>query len=320
MWSRKFERVFGKPRKPGERVEKRHKDLAASLQAVTEDVYFSVLTALYKATGTKNLCISGGVALNSLANGKIYKRTPFKSVHDFGPAGDGGASVGAALFVYTSLLGKGRPEPIKTLYLGTQYDDGYIEGLLQQNGLKFKKCSENQLIEAVVRLLVKDKVVGWFQGKMELGPRALGARSILANPRLRKMKDIVNRIKRRESFRPFAASVLQEKVHDIFEVPEKNHYSPFMNFCFKVRQDKRSLIASIVHADATCRIQTVSKDNGIYYKLIKKFYQQTKTPCVLNTSFNLSFEPIIETPEQAINDFKNTTMDALAIGRYLLTK
>lgn len=321
MWSKSFEKLFGNPRVAKEKITSRHKDLAASFQSVTEDIYFRVLQNLYKKTGVKNLCISGGVALNSLANGKIYKNTKFTSIYDFGPAGDSGASVGAALFLYNSLLRKPRMDRLKTLYLGTSYSDSAIHEVLSQRGLKFKKyADEKELLNVVAKLLSKNKIVGLFTGKMEFGPRALGHRSILANPKIRKMKDKVNLIKLRENFRPFAASVLQDKVHTVFAVPEKNHYSPFMNFCFEVYKDKRNMIASIVHKDNTCRIQTVNEDNGFYYKLIKSFYKLTGIPCVLNTSFNLSFEPIVESPKQAIDDFVNTKMDALVIGNYLVQK
>ncbi len=178
----------------------------------------------------------------------------------------------------------------------------------------------NDLITKAAKLLAQGKIIGWFNGRMEFGPRALGSRSILANPKPRFMKEKVNVIKIREQFRPFAGSVLQEKVYEYFEVPEKNHWSPFMTFCFKVKKDKREDLTAIVHTDGTCRIQTVSKDNGRYYNLIKKFYEVTSIPCILNTSFNLKGEPIVETPEQAIKDFLKTKMDYLVIGDYFIGK
>lgn len=321
MWGDKFEKEFGKARKPSDPVLRKHKDLAASLQAVTEDVYFKILQNLYNKTKCPYLCISGGVALNSLANGKIYKNTKFKKIHIFGPAGDSGASTGAALYVYTNILKKDRKPAPKNLYLGSDHNNEHIKLILDDNKLKYKIIeNEDKLIEKVAQTLSKNKVVGWFQGKMEFGPRALGNRSIIANPCLRSMKDTVNRIKNREAFRPFAGSVLQEHVHELFEVPENNHYSPFMNFCFQVRKDAVHKIASIVHEDNTCRIQTVNSDNGTYYKLIKRFYELTGIPCILNSSFNLSFEPIIEDPNQAIYDFKNSTMDLLVIGNFLIER
>jgi carbamoyltransferase len=321
MWSNKFEKEFGLPRKPSDPVLRKHKDLAASLQAVTEDIYFKILQNLYSKTKCTNLCISGGVALNSLANGKIYENTKFKSIHVFGPAGDSGASTGAALYVYTNILKRDRKLAPKNLYLGSSHNADHIKSVLDESRLKYKKIEdENMLLDKIALSLSKNKVVGWFHGRMEFGPRALGNRSIIANPKLRSMKDTVNKIKKRESFRPFAGSVLQERVQDLFEVPEKNHYSPFMNFCFQVKPNAKDKIASIVHEDGTCRIQTVNDDNGLYYKLIKRFYKLTGIPCVLNSSFNLSFEPIIEDPKQAIYDFKNSSMDILVIENFIIEK
>lgn len=321
MWSNKFEALFGNPRKPGSKIEKRHRDIAASLQSVTEEVYFRILQKLFQETKLKNLCISGGVALNSLANGKIFDQTLFEKIYNFGPAGDSGTSVGAALYVYNSLLKRPRKKCVKTLYFGSKYPKSYIEKLLKYNGLKYQKTANREvLVDNVANMLYMNKIVGWFQGRMEFGPRALGARSILANPTLKEMKGRVNKIKRREGFRPFAGSVLQKKVDMYFNVPKKNYHSPFMNFCFKVKEEAKTKIPAIVHADGTCRIQTVSKDNGLYYKLIKKFYDLTGLACILNTSFNLSFEPIVETPQQAIDDFKNSPMDILVLEDFLIYK
>ncbi len=332
MWSKKFEMLFGPPRNPREPFTSRHKDLAASIQKATENIYFKILNHLHSLTKSENLCIAGGVALNSLANGKIYENTPFKKVYNLGPAGDSGASLGAALYTYHSLsqgiipskglsLKKSR-QPITCLYFGSSYSNQEIEQTLKKYGLKYKKFKNSKaLVQQAAKLLAQNKIIGWFQGKMEFGPRALGARSILANPQDRRMKTLVNKIKLREQFRPFAGSVLQERVHELFCVPEKNHYSPFMNFCFKVRPNKRAQIAAIVHADNTCRIQTVNKrDNGIYYELIKEFYRVTGIPCLLNTSFNTKVEPIVENPKQAIEDFLNTQIDCLVLEGFLVYK
>jgi len=180
---------------------------------------------------------------------------------------------------------------------------------------------DDELVKVVARLLAKNKVIGWFRGRMEWGPRALGHRSILANPKPDWMRDRVNEIKRREYFRPFAASVLQEKVHEYFEVPEKNHYSPFMIFAFRVKKEKIKEIRAVTHVDGTCRIQTVNKkDNGIYYDLIKEFYKITGVPVILNTSFNLKGEPIVCKPEEAYNDFISTNMDYLVLENYVIKK
>ena len=321
MWSSKFEEEFGKPRSFDGKITKRDKDLAASVQQVTEEVYFKILNYLYRITKVKNLCIGGGVALNSLANGKIYQNTPFVKIHIFGSAGDSGAALGSALYTYHAMFGNKKRERIKDLYVGGSYNDIEIEDELIKASVKYKKYKTyDKLLKKVASELKKNKIIGWFNGRMELGPRALGARSILANPKNRYMKDKVNKIKRREEFRPFAGSVLQDKVSELFEVPEKNHYSPFMNFCFKVKKDKQYLISAIVHEDKTCRIQTVNKDNGLYYELIKEFYRLTGISCILNTSFNLNKEPIVQNPKQAIEDFIETEIDYLILGNYVVRK
>lgn len=322
MWSKRLEELFGKPRKFGEKLTKRDRDLAASLQLITEEIYFAILNYLYDLTKTRDLCLSGGVALNSLANGKIYTNTPFKKIYIFGAAGDSGGAVGAALYTHHRIIkGKRGRRGVDNLYLGSEYNDVEIENVLIARRLRYKKFnSTDKLCKFVAEKLAKNKIVGWFQGRMEFGPRALGSRSILASPKARKMKDEVNKIKKREKFRPFACSILQDKIQELFLVPEKKHYSPFMNFCFKVKPEKSELIAAVVHKDQTCRVQTVNKNNGLYFDLVKEFYRLTNVPCVLNTSFNLNKEPIVEKPEQAIDDFINTDMDYLAIGNYLLTK
>lgn len=320
MWTREFESLFGMSRRPSETVKQRHKDIAASIQLVIEEIYFKILHYLYSLTQIKNLCVGGGVVLNALANGKIYKNTPFKKVYIFGPAGDGGASIGAALFANHSILESKSRQTISGLSFGTEYSTHEIEAVLKMYKLKYKLIKEeDELIETVARLLADNKIIGWFQGRMEFGPRALGNRSILANPTPSEMKYKVNRIKRRELFRPFAGSVLQEYVHEYFEVPEKKHVSPFMNFCFQVKEEKKKDLAAITHADGTCRIQTVDKTNGRYYKLIQRFKELTGIPCILNTSFNLKGEPIMENPKHAIKDFFSR-LDFLILGDFLMSK
>lgn len=322
MWSNKFEDTFGKPRKQTETVTQKHKNIAASIQLVTEEIYFRMLNHLYSLTKTENLCIGGGVALNALANGKIYTNTPFKKVYVIGPAGDGGNAMGAALFSYYSILNKKeKTSQINNLYLGSQYSDGEIEKVLEAKKLKYLKFkNETELIRSTAKLLANNRIIGWFQGRMEYGPRALGARSILANPKQRNMKEKVNKIKIREQFRPFAGSILKESLSDYFEIPKGVYFSPFMIFCFVVKAQMRKNIASIVHEDFTCRVHSVSKENGIYYSLIKEFYKITGIPVVLNTSFNLKGEPIVENPKQAVNDFLKTAMDYLVIGNFLISK
>lgn len=321
MWSQKFETLFGQPRKPNDPILKRHRDLASSIQRVTETILFNILNHAAKETGEKNLCIGGGVALNALVNGKIYKHTPFRHVHILGTAGDSGAAIGAALFTNQLLAPQKTHHPCTSLYLGTSYTDDSIEELLNDYPVSSIKIeNEDDLINKTTQLLAKGKIVGWFQGRCEVGPRALGNRSILSKPNPQSMKDQMNVIKRREQFRPFAGSILQEYVHDYFKVPEKNHYSPFMNFCFQVKEEKRKDLAAIVHNDSTCRIQTVSKENGRYYRLIQKFYEHTGIACILNTSFNLKGEPIVEHPRHAIEDFLKTEMDSLVIEDFLIEK
>ena len=321
MWSDQFESLFGKPRLPGQPIREQDKDLAASIQKVTEEIYFCSLNHLYHLTGLKNLCVGGGVGLNALANGKIYRQTPFKKVYILGASGDSGGAIGAALFVHNSVLKQKIRPQINNLSSGSFYTNEYIGKCLKKYKVSFQEFKdEDELIEKSANLLSKNKIIGWFQGRMEYGPRALGYRSILANPNPKFMKDWVNKVKGREAYRPFAGSIMQERVHEYFEVPEKNHFSPFMIFCFQIKEQKTGELAAIVHKDHSCRIQTVSRKDGRYYKLIKKFYKITGTPCILNTSFNLKGEPIVESPEQAIEDFLNTKMDYLIIEDFLVSK
>lgn len=322
MFNNRFISLFGPPRKPGEKVEKRHRDIAASIQVVMEEILFAMLGYLHTQTKSPNLCMGGGVALNALANGKIYTRTPFKKVHILGAAGDSGAAIGAALYVHRQVDRESAQQPIKALYLGSAYSNESVEAALCcYPKLRYRKYdNESELLRSIAAILSKGKTVGWFWGRTEYGPRALGARSILSRPSPRNMKDTMNTIKRREEFRPFAGSILQDHVHEYFSTPEKKYYSPFMNVCLIVREEKRKELAAIVHEDNTCRIQTVNEDNGRYYRLIKEFYRQTGTPCVLNTSFNVMGEPIVEHPRQAIEDYLNSKMDALVMGDLLIQK
>lgn len=321
MWNKKFEKLFGLPRKPTGPVTKRHKDIAASIQYITEQIFFKTLNHLYAITKENNLVMSGGVALNALANGKLYKETLFTHIHILGSASDSGTAIGAALYTYHLLTQKTAHTHLPTLSLGTSWSDIDIERILKQYPVKYRKIDNEQtLIDSVVQKLVQKQIIGWFQGAMEFGPRALGNRSILSVTNPRSMKTKMNIIKRREQFRPFAGSALQETIHDFFEVPERKHYSPFMNFCFQVKEKKREQLAAIVHKDNTCRIQTVSPINDRYYQLIKTYYKKTGIGCILNTSFNLKGEPIVETPRQAIEDFLKTPMDCLIMNNYVITR
>lgn len=321
-FSKKFIHLFGTPKKNSDPFTQRHKDIAASIQKVLEEIYLKILNHLHSLTKTENLCIGGGVALNALANGKIYQNTPFKKIYIFGPTGDSGASAGAAIFLYNSLNAEDKKNaPVKTLYLGSQYSNDEIEYYLKKYQLRYRKFkTKKELVKETAKLLANGKIIAWFQNRCEFGPRALGARSILCKPYPREMKTKVNVIKKREQFRPFAGSILQEKVHEYFEVPEKNHWSPFMTFCFKVKKGKEKEIPAVIHKDGTCRIQTVNKDSDSYYTLIKEFYKLTGIPCLLNTSFNLKGEPMVEHPTQAIEDFLKTEIDYLSIEDFIATK
>lgn len=321
MWSDKFKNLLGNPRLPHDKITNRHADIAKSVQTLTKQVYIGILNHLYGITKEKNICISGGVALNALANGLIHAQTPFEKNHVFGPAGDSGAALGSALYTYYFQ----RPtanghRPITSLSLGSHYSNPEIEPILKKYNLKYKKLTKNDLIRSAAYTLNEGKILGWFQGRCEFGPRALGNRSILCRPYPKAMKTKVNLIKIREQFRPFAGSILQNHVHEYFDVPENNYSSPFMNYCFTVKKEKRKELAAITHQDNTCRVQTVSKNNGLYFDLISEFYKLTGIPCILDTSFNLKGEPIVESPEQAVIDFINTKMDILYIGSYIVSK
>jgi len=322
MWSSHLEKMLGKPRQPESKIEKRHEDIAATLQKITEEIYFKMANHAYELTKSENLCIAGGVALNSVANGKLFKQTPFKRIFVQPAATDAGGALGVAYFIWNQILKKPRNFVMNHAYYGPEFSNTRILRFLRKNNVKYKKLSRNNLLKTTAKLIAEDKIVGWFQGKMELGPRALGNRSILANPTNPYMKDIVNnKIKHREDFRPFAGSVLIEDVHNFFDVPEKKHSSPFMTFVFDVRNSRKKSIPSITHLDGTCRIQTVSRNqNPLYYDLIKEFKSLTGVPVILNTSFNLKGEPIVCRLEDAYNDFIKTPMDCLILGNFLIKK
>lgn len=321
MFSHKFEELFGLPRLPNDKILERHKDIAASIQAVTEDVYFKTANHLASITDAQSLCVGGGVALNSLANGKLYENTVFKDIYIFGPAGDSGAALGAALFVAHSILKLPRTTSTISPSLGTAYDDKFIETVLKKNGLSYQKFLDKQsLINKTVDLLLKDQVVGWFQGKMEFGPRALGNRSILCNASKLSMKNKLNRIKKRELFRPFGAMVLEDKIRTFFKVPEKKQNFQYMNFCFQVLPGLDKKIPAVVHKDNSCRVQAVNPQDGLIYDLLRAYYKKSGNPCIINTSFNLKGDPIVENPEQAIRDFLATDLNYLLMGNFIITK
>ncbi len=319
LFSELWSRVFGPPRKPGDELSDRDRNLAASLQAALEEILFHNLNCLHRATGEENLALAGGVAFNSLANGKITARTPFKNVYIQPAAGDSGTALGAAAYVHHCLEGKPRTFTMDHACLGPGFSEERIEEALRAAGLPFRKLEEEELFRRTAEAVSRGLVVGWFQGRMEYGPRALGNRSILADPRRKDMKDILNhRVKSREHFRPFAPAVLEEKAGEYFEMDCPS--SAFMLKVFPVREEKRDLIPAITHRDGTARVQTVSKQsNPRYWSVINEFGRQTGVPVVLNTSFNEN-EPIVCTPEEAVNCYLKTRIDVLALGRCLVSK
>ena len=300
-------------------------DIAASIQAVTEEVLLKMARYVYKETGLKRLCMAGGVALNSVANGKILRETPFEEIYVQPAAGDGGGAIGAALYAHHVVLGKPRKFVMDHAYWGEEHGPGEIEKFLNEKGIRYRRFdSEEKLNERIVDELQAGKVVGWFQGRFEWGPRALGNRSILADPRRSDMKDIVNiKIKFREPFRPFAPSVLAERAEEYFALPEATRHYParFMLYVVDVREEKRGVIPAITHVDGTGRLQTVHKEvSPRYYRLIENFGQATGVPMVLNTSFNLKGEPIVNTPHEAFRTFSQSGMDILALGECVIEK
>jgi len=314
----KMEKSFGGPRKLHSEITQRDMDLAFAMQNRFEEVFFHILNAFHERVPLQNLALAGGCALNSVANGKVFNRTPFQQTYIQPAAGDEGLAIGAALHTYHSVLKQERRHELKHSYLGPEYSDSRIRQSLENAGLQFRKLEPTPLLDSVAEEIAAGNVVGWFQGRMEWGPRALGNRSILAHPGLPDMKDILNaRIKHREWFRPFAPSILVEYQHEYFE---HDHPSPFMLHVYKIRAEKRKLLCAVNHVDDTGRLQTVAREeNPLYYDLISAFHRRTGIPVVLNTSFNEN-EPIVCTPEEAIDCFQRTRMDVLAIGSFLVLK
>ncbi len=317
-FSERMEKLFGDPRCPHSEIKQRDMDLAFALQRHFEEIFFRLLNQLHARVPIDDLALAGGCALNSVANGKIFDRTPFQRTYVQPAAGDEGLAIGAALHTYHSVLRQPRRNELRKSYLGPEFSDSRIESVLQSVGIEYRKLDRDALFDAVAEQIAAGNVVGWFQGRMEWGPRALGNRSILAHPGLPDMKDILNaRIKHREWFRPFAPSILAEYQHEYFE---HDHPSPFMLHVYKIRPEKRRVLCAVNHVDDTGRLQTVARDeNPIYYDLISAFHRKTGIPVVLNTSFNEN-EPIVCTPEEAIDCFQRTRMDVLAIGSFLAVK
>ena len=307
------------------RLNQHYADIAASIQRVTEEVMLALARAAHRETGLTTLCLAGGCALNSVANGRILRETPFERLYVQPAAGDGGAAVGAALYGYHALLGKPRGFVMEHAAWGETHGPDVTERFLRDNGIPFERFDdEDRLLGRVVQSLSSGHVVGWSQGRFEWGPRALGQRSILADPRRADMKDIVNtKIKFREPFRPFAPSVLAERASEYFALPDAAQHYParFMLYVVDVKPEHRSTLPAITHVDGTGRLQTVRQEaNGRYYRLIDAFGRATGVPVLLNTSFNLRGEPIVNTPAEAFNTFMASGMDTLVLGDHVVDK
>src|SRR5215470_12362718 len=317
-FSNRMEKLFGEPRKPQLEITQRDMDLAYAMQHRFEQIFFHLLNRLHTRVPLDDLAMAGGCALNSVANGKLFDATPFRRTYIQPAAGDEGLAIGAALHTYHSVLKQPRRHELKNSYLGSDFSDSRIQSALQNSGLECQKLERALLVECVAEQIAAGNVVGWFQGRMEWGPRALGNRSIVAHPGLPNMKDILNaRIKHREWFRPFAPSILAEYQHEYFE---HDHPSPFMLHVYRIRPEKRKELCAVNHVDDTGRLQSVTREeNPLYYELIKAFQRKTGIPVVLNTSFNEN-EPIVCKPEEAIDCFQRTKMDVLAIGPFLALK
>lgn len=309
---------FGQPRKKSEELTQYHKDLGASVQRITEELIFHILTHLHKRTGLKQVCIAGGVAQNSVANGKLTRNTPFSQVYIPSAGHDAGISMGAALYVYNHVLKQPRAKPVWSAYTGSRFTNEEIEKYLQSRHIEYERLDDASLFDKVSDQLINAGVVGWFNGRAEFGPRALGGRSILADPRRNDAKELLNsKIKRRESFRPFAPSILKEYVNEYFEVQDE---VPFMEKVFPIRKEKHQVVPAVTHADGTGRLQTVDREvTPRYYQLIERFRQKTGVPILLNTSFNEN-EPIVNSPEDALECFLRTNMDMLVMENCIVTK
>jgi carbamoyltransferase len=348
-YSDKFVELFGPPRdpaalfftpssgypsyygtKPGNydqlAVQNQHyADVAASIQMVTEEMLIKMANHLHRETGLKHLCLAGGVALNSVANGRLFRETPFEELFIQPAAGDGGGALGAALYGYHMILGKPRGFVMRHAYWGQEFSAGEVDTFLRaSNDAHTQYTDDDKLLGRVVDHLAGGKVVGWYQGRFELGPRALGNRSIIADPGNQGMKDIVNtKIKFREPFRPFAPSVLVERTGEFFDLPEPHRHYParYMLYVVDVKKGQEHRIPAVTHVDGTARCQTVDQDSAPrYHKLIKTFGDATGIPILLNTSFNLRGEPIVNTPAEAFSTFSRSGMDVLVLGQHVIEK
>jgi len=320
MINQKFFSLFQLfPRLPSEPIEQKHMDIAASVQKATEEIMLKMARHLHRESSSPNLCLAGGVALNCVANGRILRESGFRKLFIQPASGDAGGAVGVAAYVYCTLLNNPRNFVWEHAFWGPEFSDPEIEQFLKERNLPYQKASQAKLIASAARLLTQGKVIGWFQGRMEFGPRALGNRSILADPRNPEMKDIVNKkIKFREEFRPFAPAILEERVSDYFEI---DCPSPYMLLVAQVRPEKKGKIPAVTHVEGSARIQTVNQtQSSLFYSVLQEFERLTGCPVLLNTSFNLKGEPIVCTPQDAYFTFIRSGLDYLIMGSFILDK
>jgi carbamoyltransferase len=318
LFAQKMEDVFGPARKLGEELTQKHKDIATSVQRVCEELILHILNHLQKRTGLKNVCIAGGVAQNSVANGKIIENTEFEHLYIPSAGHDAGISMGSALFAYNHILKQPRAAAVYNAYTGSRFTNEEIEIYLKSRGIEYERLDDETLYNRITDKLIEPGVVGWFSGRAEFGPRALGGRSIIADPRNEKAKELLNlKIKRRESFRPFAPSILKEYVSEYFTKVED---VPFMEKVFPIKPEKYVVIPAVTHVDGTGRLQTVDKEvSPRYYALIDRFREKTGVPILLNTSFNEN-EPIVNTPAEALDCFLRTSMDMLVLENCIIER
>lgn len=318
IFSDEYAHLFGPPRVPGAALTDRDRDIAASLQRRLEEIGFHVLNHLHEKTRLTDLGLAGGVAYNSVMNGKILLNTPFKRLFIQPAAGDSGTALGVCYQIHNGILNDERREVMTGAYTGPEFSNNEIHAALEQSALSFEYFADGELTKRAAQDIADGLVVGWFQGRMEFGPRALGNRSIVVDPRRAEMKEILNdRIKKREPFRPFAPSILEERVGDYFE---QTHAAPTMLMVYQIKPERRNEIPAVTHVDGSGRLQTVSREvNERYYELISAFAELTGVPVILNTSFNEN-EPIVCTPQEAIDCFRKTKMDVLYLGNYAVRR
>ncbi|MCJ7443538.1 MAG: hypothetical protein MUO26_03240 [Methanotrichaceae archaeon] len=325
-YNKKFLELFGEPRDKGmgHRFDQRHADIAASIQKLTEDIMIRLANYVYNKLGYTQLCIAGGVGLNSVANYRIIEKSNIENIFVQPAAGDAGGALGAALYVYYVLLNNKRIYKMEHAYYGSNYSSDEIKNFLEINSINYEKFSGNEISDYVAERLSYGKIIGWFQGQAEWGPRALGARSILADARRKDMLKMVNlKVKFRESFRPFAPSVIYEDTNQFFDLPKDHYPSRFMLYVCPVTRKTidDNILPAVTHVDGSARPQVVKKElNPLYYNLLESFRERTGIGCLLNTSFNLSGEPIVNSPDNAYDSFKRSQIDELILGNFVIRK